>query len=112
MLRDLLDSWFRVLIKAVELSGYKWHEMTFCTRWTSSQSTILCIGTDSEFERLLQDSLGRMWGDLPPSSPWSMQVVLLEAIVALHDQAVWSVRDVTRNVEKVCRAKKLCERRP
>lgn len=81
--------------------SYKWHEMTFCTRWDAEHSAVLCIGVDPSFEHLLYDTLNRMWKELPPSDPWSLHVPLLEATVALHDQAVWSVRDIVRNVEKV-----------
>lgn len=103
-LRTVQDSWFRVLVKMVcktNMWSYKWHEMTFCTRWDADHISVLCIGTDHAFERLLQGSLDRMWKELPPTSPWSLHVLLLEVIMALHDQAVWSIRDVVRDVEKV-----------
>lgn len=83
------------------MSKYKWHEMTFFTRWDADYSTVFCIGADAAFERLLHESLRRMWKDLPSANPWSLQVPLLERIVALQDSAVWLVRDVVRNVEKV-----------
>ena len=75
--------------------------MTFLTRWYKDHNTVFCIGTDPSFERLLEENLGRMWRGLSTANPWSMQVVLLEAVVALQDRSVWLVRDVVRNVEKV-----------
>jgi hypothetical protein len=98
------DSWYRILVKLVDkndMSKYKWCEMTFLTRWDEDHNTVFCIGTDSFFEGLLQECLGRTGRELAPANPWSMQVPLLEAIVALQDRSVWLVRDVVRNVEKV-----------
>lgn len=75
--------------------------MTFLTRWDRSHNTVFCIGANPSFESLLKESLDQMWTGLSSVNPWSMQVPLLEAIVALQDRSVWLVRDVVRNVEKV-----------
>lgn len=98
------DMWFRALVKTLSKnnpSSYKWHEMTFCFRWDLGRCVVLCIGIDPTFQSLLQDILRSMWPLLPPKEPFSMLVPLIEVIIALHDQSVWSIRDVIRRVEKV-----------
>ncbi|KAF3034656.1 hypothetical protein E8E12_000961 [Didymella heteroderae] len=82
------------------MSKYKWCEMTFFSRWDKDHSTVFCIGTDAWFERSLHETLGRMWRNPASVDPWTVQVPLLEAVVALQDRSVWLVRDVVRNVEK------------
>lgn len=98
-----LDTWFRVLAKAVsrDTPGYMWHGMTFCSRWDPQRCVILCIGVDLTFQHLLQRILSHMWSRLPPSEPYSLHVPLIEAIIELHDSSVWSIRDIVRSIEKV-----------
>lgn len=48
----IVDTWFRIIVKMTARdvsSSYKWHEMTFCLRWTCSRSAILCSGVPSSF---------------------------------------------------------------
>ena len=100
------DVWFRIQVKSVHKNDgqdYRWHEPTICVRMDKEQSTVVCIGADQDFERLLLESLHRIWKALPPSNPWLMIVIVLEALVALHDEAVWLIRDIVRDVEKVRR---------
>jgi hypothetical protein len=100
------DMWFRVLVKTVTNksgSSYKWHEMTFCFRWDLEGCAILCIGVDIVFQSFLEDTLKNMWSHLPHSEMASLLVPLIETVIAMHDQSVWSVRDVTRGAEKVSR---------
>ena len=99
----ITDTWFRVLVKMVARDAhlsYSWHEMTFCSRWVSGHCTILCIGASSLFRGLLQDALAQLGTMLQPWELYSLHVPLLEAVVAMQDLSVWSVRDIVRSVEK------------
>jgi hypothetical protein len=99
----ITDSWFRILVKMAARdtsSSYSWHEMTFCSRWVSGHCTILCIGASSLFRGLLQDALAQLGTMVQPLEPYSLHMPLLEAVVAMHDLSVWSVRDIVRSVEK------------
>ncbi|KAF1365437.1 hypothetical protein EJ07DRAFT_96580, partial [Lizonia empirigonia] len=100
-------TWFRFLVKTLlpNDAGYTWREMTFFSRWDSQSCNILCIGVDLHFQQLLQSILARMWSGLPPSEQYSMHVPVIEAVVALHDLSVWSVRDSVRNVEKASKVR-------
>ncbi|KAF2628863.1 hypothetical protein BU25DRAFT_409878 [Macroventuria anomochaeta] len=96
-------TWFRVLIKMAARdasSSYTWHEMTFCSRWTSDRCAILCTGAFPLFRGLLQNALAQQGMTLPPSEPYSLHIPLVEAVVAMQDSSVWSVRDIVRSVEK------------
>jgi hypothetical protein len=98
------DMWFRILVKTLSsqsASSYKWHEMTFCFRWDLEHYAILCIGVDPTFQKLLKEVLYRMWPELPPAEPCAMLVPLMEVIIAMYDQSIWSVRDIVRISEKV-----------
>jgi hypothetical protein len=46
-----------------------------------------------------------MWSQSLPLKPYSLHVPLIEAIIAMHDMSVWSIRDVVRSVEQVRGAK-------
>jgi hypothetical protein len=99
----ITDTWFRILIKMAARdasSSYSWHEMTFCSRWVSGHCTILCIGASSLFRGLLQDALAQLGTMVQPLEPYSLHIPLLEAVVAMQDLSVWSVRDIVRSVEK------------
>ncbi|CAG5189834.1 uncharacterized protein ALTATR162_LOCUS12095 [Alternaria atra] len=76
-------TWFRVLVKMAARdasSSYSWHEMTFCSRG------------------LLQGALSQSGTMPPPSEPYSLHMPLVEAVVAMQDLSVWSVRDIDRSL--------------
>jgi hypothetical protein len=101
---------FRVLVKVVShsTSSYKWHEMTFCSRWDSQRCEVLCIGVDLAFQHLLQQTLSRMWPNLPPNEPFSLHIPLVQTILELQDLSVWSIRDFVRTIEKASVNWRLC----
>ncbi|KAF2732009.1 hypothetical protein EJ04DRAFT_497713 [Polyplosphaeria fusca] len=101
--RQLHITWFRFIVKiAIDCSGfnYVWHELTFVSRWNADQCAILCIGVPTSFKHLLSTALSSIWTRIPSSEPYSLHVPLMEAIISLQDSAVWSIRDIVRNIEK------------
>jgi len=102
--RSHTDTWFRVLVKiaARDAQSYTWHEMTFCSRWSPTESAMLCIGASALFRKHLQQALVRLGPMIPSSEPFALHVPLVEALVAMHDASVWSIRDIVRSIEKVC----------
>ena len=80
---------------------YHWNEMTFCCRWDSKHSSVLCLGVDDSFQTHLQQSLRRIWPEVRGSHVGSLLVPLMEAIVAMYDESIWSIRNVVRQAEKV-----------
>lgn len=97
--------WFRLLAKVAYVNDgmhYKWHEMTFCYRWDYKSIVVLCIGVDASFQNHLYQNLGHMWSEIQGSQPGSLLVPLIEVLVMIYDQSVWSIRDVIRHAEMVC----------
>jgi hypothetical protein len=120
----LSDIWFRALIKlvgegpSVPSRRYKknhrkkpkkgsplyiWYEMTFFTRWTPANCITLCIDTpaDMPFELKAIMTSDEKMKSLDISDPFSMYVPLLDLIIKLYDESVWSMRDMIRPIEKV-----------
>ncbi|KAF2273333.1 uncharacterized protein EI97DRAFT_383950 [Westerdykella ornata] len=93
----------RLLVKNVAEDpnfSYTWHEMTFCSRWTPEGCIVLCMSASPRFQNLLRWSLTRMWSKVPPFEPYSLHVPIIEAVIAMQDLSVWSIRDAVRSVEK------------
>jgi hypothetical protein len=99
------ETWFRCLIKFAHHNGngveYKWHEMTFFSLWTPQYSQILCFSVPREFNERLLHTLAHLSFDMNPADPYSLYIPLVEALLTLYDQSVWSIRDLVRDVEKV-----------
>ncbi|KAF2728201.1 hypothetical protein EJ04DRAFT_449835, partial [Polyplosphaeria fusca] len=98
-----LDTWFRFVVKvAADHSGlnYIWHELTFISRWTPSQCSILCIGVPALFQHLLRNALSSTWAGIPPSAPYALHVPVIEVITSMQDTSVWSIRDIVRSIKK------------
>ncbi|KAF8850701.1 hypothetical protein BDZ45DRAFT_186193 [Acephala macrosclerotiorum] len=75
---------------------YVWHRMGFYTMWTPSKSfVVLCFGLPPS----LQHSLSNL-GLLNLDDPFSFHTLLIEKIAALYDAALWSWRDLIRDLEK------------
>lgn len=63
---------------------------------------MLCIGVPDLFKNLLKSALSSMETAQPPTEPYSLHIPLMEAIVAMQDLSLWSMRDIVRGIEKVC----------
>lgn len=80
---------------------YRWHEMTFLSLWTPQNSQMLCIATPREFNEHLLHTLAYLLPDIDRADPYSLHIPLMEVLLTLYDQSVWSIRDIVRDVEKV-----------
>ncbi|PVI04460.1 hypothetical protein DM02DRAFT_177767 [Periconia macrospinosa] len=93
----------RFLVKRIDHStptGYQWSEMTFFSRWTPQNSTILCMGVPSSFASSLASILPTIWDEDSASNAYAAHVPLVETLIAMHDESVWGFRDEVRNIEK------------
>ena len=75
--------------------------MTFLSLWTPQHTRILCIATPREFKEQLQHTLANLSSDMDSVDPYSLHIPLVEVLLTLYDQSVWSIRDLVRDVEKV-----------
>lgn len=102
-------SWFRFETKRVfefhvtGSSKYEWVQLTFFTQFREPGSmAILCLDTPLD----LQGALLRAAKKVPIPTcfedlyGWHCEIV--DEVVTAFDEAVWTIRDVVRNFEKVC----------
>lgn len=101
-------TWLRCLVKITswrEDTGttYIWHEMNFFGRWEPGRCMILCVDTPDNFREQLEQAMNSEQGGLDLSDPFVLHIPLMDQIITLYDQSVWSIRDLIRRVEKVIR---------
>lgn len=104
--------WFKILTKTVlkqeerqEEDGkdYKWYEMSFFTRWNSSEtSRVLCIGAPSQMSARLETILTV---SPPPTfelqDPFAMLRPLFDEVIKLCDDNTWRMTKLVRTIELV-----------
>lgn len=106
---------FRFLIKEPHEPGqiihnnsqadYVWHRLGFFTSWTPSCSTtFFCFDLPTGLQDSIKAALCRSGTELQLTDPFAVHTVLVDEIVALYDQALWSLREQVRNLEKVWKA--------
>ncbi|KAK5135373.1 hypothetical protein LTR08_005315 [Meristemomyces frigidus] len=84
--------------------NYDWHKLAFFTHWRASQtSLILCF----DLPETVKDSIRRSLlypkataANLCLTTPFAIHAVILEHVLALHDVALWSARDLVRKREQ------------
>lgn len=113
------DSWFRFLIKQTYktlrpkrsfteynpagvpihgpktiLNGWEWFGMGFFLHWKPSQTTtVLCFDTLDKLQSLL-GSASRWNGiNFDTADPYSLLSPLMDQVIALYDESVWSMRN-------------------
>ena len=111
------DTFFRFLIKEAreetwanppinglpEVSlGYEWHRLGVFTTWLPANvAVILCFDFPSSVKDALSSSILKSTISLRLDDPFAVHVVLIEKLVALYDKALWSCRNLVRDMEKV-----------
>ena len=82
--------------------GYVWYEMDFLiSQLTSSDSIIICFDTPPVLQDRLLSALQQLKDPIVHTDPYSLQTLVFDQIINLHDESVWSVRDLIRSSEKV-----------
>jgi hypothetical protein len=85
--------------------GYEWYEMDFLAlRATSGWTTVLCFDTPDRFRLRLFEALASGPRTLTEPDIFQLYTYLIDQILNLYDESVWSIRDIVRDVEKVSRA--------
>jgi hypothetical protein len=106
---EAAETWFRFLVKKLKTDisssnpPYEWYEMGFLTYCTAPNKTIaLCFDVPDIFRQRLHDTLN--FSRLRPEdyNKSSIHIFLIKEAVDLYDDSVWAIRDVIRNIEKVC----------
>jgi hypothetical protein len=80
---------------------YTWHIFTFLTYWTpENKMIILCFDLPAQFKGTLITTLSNPSTHLDLQDPYSIHALLTWEIAKLFDSALWSARDLVRDLEK------------
>lgn len=78
-------------------SSYIWHRLGVFIKWTPfNKAVVLCFGLPPSLQQSLQDL-----SQINLEDPFSFYTIFLEKVLALYDAAIWSWRDLVRELEKV-----------
>jgi len=111
---ETLNTFFRFLIKEPMNSetvwsktvqkintSYIWHRLGFFTSWRPTNFLIvLCFDLPPSIMSSISTFLLSPQNDLQLLEPFSVHTVLLEHVIKLYDIALWSFRDIIRDLEK------------
>ncbi|KAF2489984.1 hypothetical protein BU16DRAFT_447140, partial [Lophium mytilinum] len=106
---DAYQTWFRFQIKPTWVdkstgkAHYAWHKFNIFTQWMEStkQTVILLFDPHRDIKVPLLNHLSHKLYSSTVEVPYTMHVYFLEELVRLQNDAVWSIRDLVRNAEKI-----------
>lgn len=103
-----LGCWFHFEVKnpfyhgPSQKKGYKWYKMGFFMTWTApDQNTVIFFDATEPLSDRLLVALNSGQSTVNQGDPYSMKLVITEAVVACYDKAVWTLRDQIREFEEV-----------
>ena len=75
-------------------NGWEWFELGFFVHWKPSQTTtVLCFDTPEKLQSLLGSALRRNDSNIDTADPYSLLSTLIDQVIALYDDSVWSMRN-------------------
>lgn len=101
--------WFRFLIKKVlsaayhsQYHDYQWYELGFFVNWyRKGYLMLLCVDVPPKLSNRIKTSLGSREPQNLLRDPYFLCCALVQEIADLHDDSVWAITEVARNIEKV-----------
>jgi hypothetical protein len=82
--------------------GWEWYEMGIFVRWlTSGQITVFFCNAPQKLSSSLELMLPFNIEKIVTSNPYSVSSLIIDEIIALYDQSVWSLRNHISNQEAV-----------
>jgi hypothetical protein len=75
--------------------------MTFLGRWEPGCGLTICMDTPDSFRYFLERSLNDDTSIIDLIDPFAPFVPLMDQVIVLYDQSVWSIRNLVRRLEKV-----------
>jgi len=99
------NTWLRFLIKQPAnnpLKNYIWQKIKIFTHWRAETGgVVFCFDPPSPFRERLQDAVGQtLSAGECIADPYFIITVIIEEVIALFNQSVWSFRDMVRHAEK------------
>lgn len=68
--------------------------MGFFVHWRPSQTTtVLCFDTPEKLQSLLGSALRRNGSNIDTADPYSLLSALIDQVITLYDESVWSMRN-------------------
>ena len=68
--------------------------MGFFVHWKPSKTTtVLCFDTPEKLQSLLETALRRNGSNVDTADPYSLLSTLIDQVIALYDDSVWSMRN-------------------
>lgn len=79
---------------------YSWLQVTVLVQFQmkTGQQVVFFINLPADLEEQIQETLSTTHKD----NPFIWHTILTQQVQVLYDDAVWSMRDLVRSVEKVC----------
>lgn len=85
------------------LHGWEWYEMGFFVSWKPSGSlTLICFDLPTKSQSNIQSIIESQKIDI--SNPYSTFLFILDELLRLYDDSVWSIRNHISHWEAVSRA--------
>jgi len=82
--------------------GWTWYEMGFFVHWTPPNSTtVICFDLPKHLQASIRLALARVTDDIDFGDPYAVLAVLLNEVLCLYDDSVWSLRNHISNWEVV-----------
>jgi len=92
----------QVADKNVDRQRYEWYEMAFFTTWTSPNSHFtFCFDVPQSLHASLRNAVSSSTRTLDLASIYSLHLAIIDEIIMLFNTAVWSLRDIVREIELV-----------
>ena len=83
-------------------NGWTWYEMGFVVHWKAPNSvSILCFDLPEQLQTSLRSALSQRTEDIDLTNPYTILSVILDELIPLYDDSVWSLRNHVCKVESV-----------
>ena len=77
--------------------------MGFVVHWRPPEyTTILCFDVPEKLQSLLESALASKSNNIDYTDPYSLVSILIDQVIALYDESVWTMRNHVCSAEEVC----------
>ena len=77
--------------------------MGFVIHWAPLEfTTILCLDVPKKLQSLLESALVTKDNNIDYTDPYSLVSILIDQVLALYDESVWTMRNHVCSAEEVC----------
>ena len=73
--------------------GWEWYEMGFFVHWKPFSTTVFCFDVPKHFQIALESTLVTKKETIMFSDPFSAYRIILNEVISLYNDSVWSIRN-------------------